>query len=121
MCYILYVIPVNIGKGKIITIEYGNVEITIYTAAGTRCVRVLKVLYILDLSTNLLLIESLRQKGVFYRSDRQHLFIKYTDSVDIILVDVYIHNRLPYLVIQPYATALVISKTAIKAEATILV
>lgn len=47
--------------------------------------------------------------------------MKYIDSVDVILADVYIYNRLPYLVIQPYATVLVTSKTAIKAEATMLV
>lgn len=71
MCYTVYVILVNIGKGKIITVGYGDIEIKIYTTASIRLVRFCKVLYVPELSTNLLLTKSLRQKGVFYRSDRQ--------------------------------------------------
>lgn len=75
----------------------------------------------LEISTNLLSTKSLRERGVFYRSDRQQLFIVYTNNVDVILADVYLYNRLPYLVTDVLATALVISKVARKAKATILV
>lgn len=75
----------------------------------------------LEISTNLLLTKSLRERGVFYRSDRQQLFIAYTNNVDIILADVYLYNRLPYLVTDALATTLVVSKVARKAKATILV
>lgn len=58
---------------------------------------------------------------MFYRSDRQQLFITYTDKVDVILADVYIHNGLPYLVTELLVTALISSKVVYKAEASILV
>lgn len=68
--YTLYVIPVGISKGSVITAGYGDAEITIQTATGLqRCVFT-KVLYMLELTTNLLSTELLRKKGVFYRSDR---------------------------------------------------
>lgn len=124
MCYTAYVILVNIGKGKIITVGYGDIEIKTYTTASIRLVRFYKVLYVPELSTNLLLTKSLRQKGVFYRSDRQQLFIKYTDSVDIVLADVYSYNGLLYLALELLATALtamITSKTIKKAEATMLI
>lgn len=47
--------------------------------------------------------------------------MKYTDSEDIVIADVYIYNRLLYLVIEPSVTILYSSKVIIKAEATILV
>lgn len=120
--YIPYTIPVGIGKGTIMTAGYRDAEITTYTAAGgaRQCI-FRKVLHVLEISTNLLLTESLRERGVFYRSDRQQLFIAYTDNVDVILADVYLYNRLPYLVTDALATALVASKVARKAKATILV
>lgn len=70
---------------------------------------------------NLLSTESLRQKGVFYRLDRQQLFIAYIDEVDVILVDVYLYNGLPYLVTELPITALNTSKVVYKAEATMLI
>lgn len=94
-----------------------------YTAAtGSRLCTFTKVLHVLELSTNLLSTELLRLKGVFYRSDRQQLFITYTDSVDVVIADVYTYNSLPYLVIELLiVTAITSSKVARKAEATILV
>lgn len=69
--YTLYVILVGIGKGTIITAGYRDAKITIYTTIGglRRC-KFTKVLHVLEISTNLLSTESLREKGVFYRSDR---------------------------------------------------
>lgn len=120
--YTLYVIPIGIGKGTIITAGYRDAEITIYTAArGTRRCIFTKVLYVLEISTNLLSTELLRKKGVFYRSNRQQLFITYTDKVDVILADVYIYNGLPYLVTELLVIALISSKVVHKAEASILV
>lgn len=113
--------PVGIRKGTVITAGYGDAEITIQTATGSRRYTFTKVLYVLDLSTNLLSTKSLRKKDVFYRSDRQYLFMKYTDSEDIVIADVYIYNRLLYLVIEPSITTLYSSKVTIKAEATMLV
>lgn len=52
------------------TAGYRDTKIITQTAAGIRTYTFTKVLYILDLSTNLLSIESLRKKGVFYRLDR---------------------------------------------------
>lgn len=75
----------------------------------------------LEISTNLLSTESLREKGVFYCSDRQQLFIAYNSNVDVILADVYSYNGLPYLVIEAPVTILISSKTARKAKAIILV
>lgn len=93
-----------------------------YTAArGTRRCIFTKVLYIPEISINLLSTKSLREKGIFYRSDRQQLFIVYTSSVDVVLVDVYSYNRLPYLVTELPAIVLISSKVTRKAEATILV
>lgn len=104
------------------TARYSNAKITIYTTAGGACRCIFsKVLYVLEISTNLLSIESLREKGVFYRLDRQQLFIAYTDDVDVILADVYLYNRLPYLVTELLVTALTSSKVVYKAEATMLV
>lgn len=83
-----------------------------------------KVLYVLELSTNLLLIEALRKKGVFYRSNRQQLFIRYNDSTDVVIADVYLYNRLPYLVTTALVNttiALALSKVATSAYGTILV
>lgn len=57
---------------------------------------------------------------MFYRSDRQYLFIRYTDSEDVVIADVYLYDRLLYLVIEPSVNAFN-SKVATKAEATILV
>lgn len=74
----------------------------------------------LELTANLLSIESLRKKGMFYRLDRQYLFIRYTDSEDVVIADVYLYNGLLHLVIEPSVTALN-SKVVTKAEATILV
>lgn len=120
--YTPHVIPIRIGKGIIMTARYRDAEITTYTAAGgTRRCTFTKVLYMPEISTNLLSTESLREKGVFYRSDKQQLFITYTDKVDVVLADVYSHNGLPYLVTEPRATALISSKVACKAEATMLV
>lgn len=48
------------------------------------------------------------------------MFIKYTDSKDVVIADVYLYNRLPYLVAELYATALS-SKVVRKLEASILV
>lgn len=120
--YTLYVILVRIGKGTIITAGYRDTKITTYTAIGglRRC-KFTKVLYILDISTNLLSTESLREKGVFYRSDRQQLFIAYNNNVDVILADVYSYNGLPYLITEAPVIVLISSKTARKAKATILV
>lgn len=120
--YILYVIPIRIGKGTIITARYGDTKITTYTAArGTRRCTFTKVLYIPEISINLLSTKSLRKKGIFYRSDRQQLFIVYTSSVDVVLADVYSYNRLPYLVTELPAIVLISLKVTRKAEATILV
>lgn len=59
---------------------------------------------------------------MFYRSNRQQLFITYTDSIDIVIADIYIYNSLPYLVIELLIViAITSSKVARKAEATILV
>lgn len=57
---------------------------------------------------------------MFYRSDRQYLFIRYTDSEDVVIADVYLYNGLLHLVIELSVTTLN-SKVATKAEATILV
>lgn len=120
--YTLHVIPVGIGKGTIITAGYGDAKITTYTAArGTRRCTFTKVLHMPEISINLLSTESLREKGVFYRSDRQQLFIAYTSSVDVVLADVYSYNGLPHLVTELPATALMSSKVTRKAEATMLV
>lgn len=61
---------VGISKGTVITIGYRDAKIITQTAVGIHTYTFTKVLYILDLSTNLLSIESLRKKGVFYRLDR---------------------------------------------------
>lgn len=118
--YTTYKILVGISKGTVITAGYRDVEIVIYTATGLRKCIFTKVLYILELTTNLLSTETLRQKGVYYRSDRQYLFIKYTDSEDIVIANVYTHNRLLYL-----ATALIVtalnSRIVIKLQASILI
>lgn len=119
--YTPYIMPVGIGKGTVITAGYGDAEITIQTAAGSRRCIFTKVLYVPDLSANLLSTESLRKKDVFYRSDRQYLFMKYTDSEDVVIADVYTYNRLLYLVTEPSVTILHSSKVIIKAEATMLV
>lgn len=111
---------VGISKGTVMTAGYGNAEITIQTAVGTRRCTFTRVLYMLELIANLLSIESLRKKGMFYRSDRQYLFIRYTDSEDVVIADVYLHNGLLHLVIEPSVTTLN-SKVATKAEATMLV
>lgn len=74
----------------------------------------------LELTTNLLSTELLYKKGVFYRSDRQYLFMKYTENEDVVIADVYLYNGLPYLVTKPSVTILN-SKVATKAEASILV
>lgn len=68
--YIPYVILVGISKGTVITAGYRDAKIITQTAVGIRTCTFTKVLYMLDLSANLLSIESLRKKGVFYRSDR---------------------------------------------------
>lgn len=120
--YTLYIIPIRISKGTIITVGYRDAQITIYTIVeGARKCTFTKVLYIPEISTNLLSTELLREKGVFYRSDRQQLFIIYTDKVDVILVDVYLYNRLPYLVIEALVIALVLLKIVTKPKASILV
>lgn len=120
--YTPYVIPVGISKGTIMTAGYRDAQITIYTiVGGARKCTFTKVLHVPEISTNLLLTESLREKGVFYRSDRQQLFMTYTDKVDVILADVYSHNRLPYLVTEAPVIALVSLKVATKPEASILV
>lgn len=120
--YILYIILVGIRKGTIIIAGYRDAKIIIYTTVGgLRRYKFTKVLYILEISTNLLSTESLREKGVFYRSDRQQLFIAYNSNVDVILADVYSYNGLPYLVTEAPVTILISSKTARKAKATILV
>lgn len=120
--YTPHIIPIGISKGTIITIGYRDAQITIYTVVGgARKYTFTKVLYILEISTNLLSTELLREKGVFYRSDRQQLFIIYTDKVDVILADVYLYNRLPYLVIEAPVIALVLLKVATKPKASILV
>lgn len=111
---------VGIGKGTVITIGYGNAEIITQTAAGTRRYTFTRVLYVPELTANLLSIELLRKKGVFYRLDRQYLFIRYTDSEDVVIADVYLYDRLLYLVTEPSVNAFN-SKVATKAEATILV
>lgn len=121
--YIPYVIPIGIGKSIIYTARYSDALVITYTAAtGSRLCIFTKVLYVLELSINLLSTELLRLKGVFYCSDRQQLFITYTDSIDIVIADVHIYNSLPYLVIELLiVTAITSSKVARKAEATILV
>lgn len=58
---------------------------------------------------------------MFYRSDRQQLFIVYTSSVDVVLADVYSYNRLPYLVTELLAIVLMSLKVTRKVEATMLV
>lgn len=73
-----------------------------------------------ELTANLLLIELLRKKGVFYRSNRQYLFIRYTDNKDVIIADVYLYDGLPYLVTKPNVIVLNL-KVATKPEALILV
>lgn len=81
-------------------------------------------MYVLELSTNLLLIEALREKEVFYRSNRQQLFIRYNDSTDVVIVDVYLYNGLPYLVTTALVNttiALTLSKVAASAYGTMLV
>lgn len=118
--YTLYVIPVGISKGSVITVGYGDAEITIQTAVGLRRCVFTKVLYILELTANLLSTESLYKKEMFYRSDRQYLFIKYTENEDVVIADVYLYNGLPYLVTKPSVTVLN-SKVATKAEASMLV
>lgn len=122
--YTPYIILVGIGKGSIITAGYRDAEIIIYTSVGLRRYTFTKVLYILELSTNLLLIEALREKGVFYRSNRQQLFIRYNDSTDVVIADVYLYNGLPYLVTTASvntAIALASSKVATSAYGTMLV
>lgn len=57
---------------------------------------------------------------MFYRLDRQYLFIRYTDSEDVVIADVYLYDRLLYIVTEPSVNAFN-SKVATKAEATILV
>lgn len=71
------------------TAGYRDAEIVTYTAAGARKYTFTKVLHILELTANLLSTETLREKGVFYRLDRQYLFMKYTDTEDIVIADVY--------------------------------
>lgn len=122
--YIPHIILVGIGKGSIITVGYRDAEITIYTSAGLRRCTFTKVLHVLELSTNLLSTEALREKGVFYRSNRQQLFMRYNDSTDVVIADVYSHNGLPYLVTTASvntATALASSKVAAGAYGTMLV
>lgn len=89
--YIPYVILVGIRKGSVITAGYSNAKITTYTAAGLRRCTFTRVLYILELTANLLSTKSLYKKGVFYRSDRQYLFRKYIDSEDVVIADVYLY------------------------------
>lgn len=105
------------------TAGYGDAEITIQTATGLRRCVFTKVLYMLELTANLLSTESLRKKGVFYRSDRQYLFIKYTENEDVVIADVYLYNGLPYLVTKLSVTVLnsKVTKLTTKAEASILV
>lgn len=122
--YIPYIILVGIGKGSIITVGYRDAEIITYISVGLRRCTFTKVLYILELSTNLLLIEALREKGVFYRSNRQQLFMRYNDSTDVVIADVYLYNGLPYLVTTASvntAIALTLSKVAASAYGTMLV
>lgn len=118
--YTTQAILVGIGKGTIIVAGYSNTEITTYTATRTRRCTFTKVLHVPNIVANLLSTELLRTKGIYYRSDRQYLFAKYTDGSDVVVADVYIHNRLPYLV-EELVTALYSSTVAVKAEASMLV
>lgn len=68
--YTTQAIPVGIGKGTIMAAGYSDAEITTYTAAGTRRCTFTKVLHVPDIVANLLSTESLRAKGIYYRSDR---------------------------------------------------
>lgn len=118
--YTLHVILVGISKGSVITAGYSNAEITTQTAIGLRRCTFTKVLHMPELTANLLSTELLRKKGVFYRSDRQYLFIRYTDNKDVIIADIYLYDGLPYLVTEPNVIALN-SKVATKLEALMLV
>lgn len=102
------------------TVGYRDAEIVIYTAIGLRKCIFTKVLYVLELTANLLSTETLRQKGVYYRSDRQYLFIRYTDSEDIVIANMYTYNSLLYLATALMVTALN-SRIAIKLQASMLV
>lgn len=62
--------PIGIRKGTVIIAGYRDAEIIIQTTVGSRRYTFIKVLYVLDLSANLLSTKSLRKKDVFYRSDR---------------------------------------------------
>lgn len=118
--YTTQAILVRISKGTIIAAGYSNTEITIYTATRIRRCTFTKVLHIPNIVANLLSTESLRIKGIYYRSDRQYLFAKYTDGSDVVVADVYTYNGLPYLA-EELATVLHLSIVVVKAEASMLV
>lgn len=66
-----YTIDVGISKGKVVATGYGTVQLDF---EGTRRATLTKALYVLDLVANLVSIEVLRLKGVFYRNNTQILF-----------------------------------------------
>lgn len=89
MTYTPYIVAIAIGSRTIDTTRYGDVAITTFTATRPKTYIFKKVLYIPDLVANLLSTELLYLKGIYYRTDRQYLFTKYTDNVNMPIADVY--------------------------------
>ena len=62
--------PIGFGKGTTNAKAYSSIKLEVTSNGIERTVTFIGVYYILGLRANLLSIEKLRNKGLFYRNDR---------------------------------------------------
>ena len=72
--YQTYNVPVEFGKGTAKAKAFSKIKL-ILISDKTRVVTISDMYYVPEIRANLLLTEKLREKGLFYRNDKQILFI----------------------------------------------
>lgn len=96
---------IRVGSGFIQATSYSEARIPTYTdARGVDFCKFSNVLFVPSLAANLISIEALFDKGYYYRTDLQVLFVK-KDEQYIPVANIYRFNSLPYLVRSAYQLA----------------
>ena len=84
-------VNVEFGKGSAKALAYGSIQLNVI-GDQKRKITFSDVYYVPDMRANLLSTEKLRNKGLFYRNDKQVLFTK-----NSVIANIYSHQGIPHV------------------------